>query len=327
MSESQSDTPAVWVMTDGRAGNVACATGLAEALGYPFIEKTITLKPPFLWMPPSLWVFRTLGIDVANSDALDPPWPDLLITCGRRSVGTALEIKRRSGGHTKAVHILDPHLDPGRFDLVSAPAHDRLSGPNVISTQGSLNAVSDTRLAEAKELWRTTLGDLPGPRIAVLIGGRSKAYEFDKSDAEAVAATLLTLQRESGGSLMVTASRRTGPEAGQALRDRLTGSDIFFWDGAGENPYWGFLAWADHIVVTGDSVNMTSEALATGQPVYTVDMRPKGGRAGKLERFHAGLRDAGLTRSFDGTLSAAGQTPLRETEKVAARVRELLSAR
>lgn len=314
----------VWVITDGRAGNVVSARGLADAVGLPYVEKVIALARPHVWMPPALWVFRSLGIDRSGSDPVEPPWPDLIISCGRRAVGTVLEIKRRSGGRTHTVHIQDPHVDLSRFDLIAAPAHDNLSGPNVVTTLGGLNSVNGARLSLARDNWRDRLQVLPEPRIAVLIGGRSRAYDFTRADAEMLAGQLLDLQRATGGGLMITASRRTGADAGELLRERLSGADIDFWDGQGDNPYLGYLAWADHLIVTGDSVNMTSEALATGRPVHTVAMRPIGNRAKKFECFHESLRKAGLTRPFDGTLTGTARPPLRETETVAARVREMI---
>ena len=73
---------------------------------------------------------------------------------------------------------------------------------------------------------------------------------------------LLQAARECGGSLAVTTSRRTGKQNEAILREGLNGVPLLFWDGKGENPYLGFLALADAIVVTDNSVSMVSEACA-----------------------------------------------------------------
>ena len=59
----------------------------------------------------------------------------------------------------------------------------------------------------------------------------------------------------------------------------------FVWDGTGENPYYAFLAAADAIVTTEDSV---TEAAGTGKPVYV--QRLKGGST-RIGRFHQLMRD------------------------------------
>src|SRR3546814_20453175 len=84
-----------------------------------------------------------------------------------------------------------------------------------------------------------------------------------------LAGQLATLARDGWG-LMITPSRRTGRRNEEILRRALAGLPAEIWDGAGENPYFGSLALADHVVVTGDSVNMVSEAASTGKPVHVV---------------------------------------------------------
>ncbi len=71
------------------------------------------------------------------------------------------------------------------------------------------------------------------------------------------------------------------------------------WDGTGDNPYFAFLALADAIVVTEDSVNMVTEAAGTGKPVYVQSLP---GRSTRLARFHRLMQERGATRPFEGRL-------------------------
>jgi mitochondrial fission protein ELM1 len=254
---------ATWILTDGRAGMRGPAVGLAEATGLDFTEKRVVPAKPWVWLPTRFWPPGISGLG-RGSDPVDPPYPDLLISCGRRAVGPARWLRARSRGRIFAVHILRPYVDTAAFDLVVAPAHDRLTGPNVLPVTGSLNRVTDAQLAKAAAHFASMFTHLPHPRIAVLIGGPNRVYRIDQAAIDRLADNLLRLVREHGASLAITASRRTGPAMMTRLRDRLRDAPAFIWDGDGENPYFGLLGLADAIVVTGDSVNMISEACTTG---------------------------------------------------------------
>ncbi len=310
-----------WVLTDGKTGMDAQALGLAEAVGLPIEGKTLDLAAPWSWIPPALWPPGVIGHSGAGSD-LAPPWPDLLISCGSNAVGPALELKRRTGGRAVAVHIQHPHVPLGRFDLIAAPMHDRLSGPNVIQTRGALNRVTPERLARAADTMRDEVGDLPRPLIAVLVGGSNAAFDLTPAVMRPIAEALARVAADTGGALLVTPSRRTGPENVAVLKEVLAGVSGTIWDGNGDNPYFGYLAVADAIVVTGDSVNMVSEACMTGRPVHVIDLPGRGGD--KFRRFHERLREDGLTRPFQGSLENWTYAPLDDTHRVAAAVRRLL---
>ena len=73
---------------------------------------------------------------------------------------------------------------------------------------------------------------LPHPRIAVLLGGESQAFSFPPELAASSARRSLQAARDSGGSLLVTPSRRTSPEALRALAATIAGVPHFVWDGS-----------------------------------------------------------------------------------------------
>jgi mitochondrial fission protein ELM1 len=108
------------------------------------------------------------------------------------------------------------------------------------------------------------------------------------------------------------------------LRDSLAGLSCEIWDGTGENPYFGYLGLADAIVATADSVNMVTEACATGKPVHV--FHPPGGSA-KFRRFHRSFEEAGYTRPFAGKLEKWSYDPPRETARVAAAIRARLKVK
>ncbi len=312
-----------WIVSDGKAGMEVQCRGLAEALGFDPVVKRITVRWPWRWLPPLLISDPLVRIDPA-ADSLDPPWPDLLIASGRQTVALSIAMRRQSGGRTFTVQVQNPAVDPTNFDVVVAPRHDRLSGPNVVVTTGGLNLVTESRLATAVAQFGAGYAHLPHPRVAVLIGGNSKVHSLTAAATQRLASQLADLARREGAGLMVTPSRRTGESNVAILRQTLAGLSAEIWDGTGENPYYAFLAMADSIIVTSDSVNMVSEAATTGKPVFTVDL--DGGSA-KFRRFHETMRTEGITRPFAGTLAQWTYSPLNDTQRAADEIRRHLAAR
>ena len=101
------------------------------------------------------------------------------------------------------------------------------------------------------------------------------------------------------------------------------------WDGTGANPYYAYLAIADAVLVSADSVSMVSEAGATGKPVHVFALKPRFGGRGdvKFARFHAAMRAAGITRPFTGRIESWSYRPLDDTARAGAALRELVLER
>jgi len=321
--ETGSSAPIIWTLTNGHAGFESQVLGLAEAVGGTIVAKRVRPRMPWTHIPASIALPPLSAID-ATSDKLVPPWPDLLISCGRRTVGLALKIKLESAGRTFAVHIQDPLVDPRRFDLVAAPAHDGLEGANVITTAGAVHRVTPEKLAAAAEQFRPMLAHLPRPLIAVLVGGSNRRYQMTAATMANLSERLKLMCEKHSAGLAVTISRRTSAPCTAMLREKMADLPALVWDGHGDNPYLGFLALADAFVVTEDSVSMISEVASTGKPVYVAALEGGGGR---FRRFHMGLRAAGITRPLDGTLDDWNYTPPEDTAQVAAEVRKRMAER
>jgi mitochondrial fission protein ELM1 len=310
-----------WVVTEGYIGLENQALGVAEGLGLAPILKTVAARQPWRSLPPRLWVdrvgFRALAGELA------PPWPDVVVSCGGQAALAAYLIRRDSGGRTFTIHVQKPALPAREFDVLVVPKHDGLTGPNVIVTEGAVHRVTRAKLAEAAERFAARYAHLPNPRVAVLIGGSNNRYRLTAERMRVLAGQLAALAK-GGAGLMVTPSRRTEPEAARILAEALAGLSADIWDGAGENPYFGLLGVADAILVTRDSVSMTSEAAFTGKPVHVIDLD---GNSRRIERFHAHMQQQGYTRRFTGKLESWTYTPPDDTAMAAARIKPLLEAR
>jgi mitochondrial fission protein ELM1 len=308
---------AIWAVSDGRAGIEGQVTGLAEAVARLRPAAVTIKRVAWNWGAGGLpWRLHALPrLTLSKESGLAPPWPDIWIAAGRATLPLSTRMGRWSQGRSFVVQVQDPRLDPARFDLVIPPAHDQLAGANVYPITGSPHGVTPEKLAEARRRFAGRLGGLPGPRIAVLVGGASKAYDLSSERAAVLAREIAQLVNESGGSLMLTFSRRTPLPARARMTAGLRDLPGEIWDETGENPYLGYLAHADHVLVTEDSTNMAVQAATTGKPVHLLTL--DGGSA-KFRRLHDELEELGAARPFSGMLEDWTYAPLAETDRAAA---------
>ena len=317
----------IWALIDDRAGNTGQTLGVAEALGCEFRQIRVNYTPA-VRLPNLVRAASLLGVDPESQARLrsEGTVPGLVIAAGRRLAPVARWIKAQGQG-TALCQIMDPGW-PGRgdFDLIAIPAHDgnAIAGSNILRVVGAPHRIAAPRLDTARAAWADRLDAVRAPRIAVLIGGATKDCPFSEARAAALGKSLAGLAAALGGQIMLTTSRRTGRAAEGALLAELPDSVWSYrWGDAGENPYFGFLAWADILVVTGDSMSMVSEACGTAKPVL-IDA-PKAETSAKHARLHADLvarrralrLDAG-TDTLLAALPGLDCTPLNAAHDVAA---------
>ncbi len=259
--------PEVWLLVGDRVGDNRQTETLAAALGWPTQRKYACVKPDFAHSKPK--VLATLEhVDEGKSDPLAPPWPDLVVTMGRRLSMVALWIAQRSGGRTRTVLLGKPSGRLDDFDLVVPSGENPLPRcPNVLPIRLPLTRVDEGALEEARVRWTPRLASLPRPLTALLVGGPTRPYRFDGRAGEALAAG--AAEAAGAGTLFATTSPRT-PTAVQAALERglPPGSRLHrFSPDAAENPYLGLLALADRFVVTADSISMMVEVARLGRPL------------------------------------------------------------
>jgi mitochondrial fission protein ELM1 len=312
-------SPRTWTLTDGHAGNVRQAAALAHALALPARDWTLQTRVPWKQLAPRLLPGSDSAFGPQFQAALAHA-PALAIGCGRQAA-LATRVLGLHGART--IQILDPRVRPRHWDLVIAPDHDGLRGPNVLTLLGSLHPVDGAWLADARHRF-PQLGALPGPRTALLVGGPSAHASLEVSDIQRICMTVDPAVQREDGTLMIATSRRTPAAVVAMLRQRYAGTRHLLWcdDGDGANPYAGLLGWAGRIVCTADSVNMLSEACATHAPVFV----PAPERVhGRPQRFLRALLARGRIQALDEELDPFEVVPLRETARVAAQVRQRLS--
>ncbi|MCH8490260.1 MAG: mitochondrial fission ELM1 family protein [Oceanicaulis sp.] len=312
----------IWALTTGEAGMRTQARGLAARISASYEDKLFPLPAPWSWLPGHLAPFALMR---AAPHGLAPPWPDLLITCGRRSVAAALAIRRASRGRTRLVHIQNPQAPARLFDLVIPMKHDRLEGPNVLPVATALHPFTPEVLAAARAEWAGALKPDSRPLLGVMIGGPTGRMEMTEDVVDGVLSAVSAFREQTDGRVRITPSRRTPEPVRARLREAALADEfVDVWSGEGANPYAGMLACCDRFLVTGESVSMVSEALSSGAPVHVARLPGMGARHQAFLDMLEG--DGAISRLSGGALDLGhtGTGPTDPGELAAARVRALL---
>lgn len=300
----------LWIcVEDGLKGTENQLLAVAEHLATGY--RMISIRPG--------WVMRLLAPYCGGGKwlkiAADTPAPNIILGAGRQAVQPCLWLKKQYPD-AKLVFLQDPKWMRGRFDLIAAPAHDALTGKNIVTTHAAPTSVTPERARVAADCW-PDFADMPRPVTTVLIGGNSKTHSLTPDILDHHLDRLGALP----GSLLITASRRSGAQAfhrlGQFAKSR---PNTFVWDGEGENPYMAMLGHADRIVVTQDSVSMISDATSTGKPVFLL---PLAGGSKKFTRFYDHMSALNAIRPFDERLESEAYQPLTDAETVAEAIKSL----
>lgn len=316
-------TPNIWGLVDDRAGHSTQTVGLLEHLGVPYSKKTMHYNA--LAALPNL--FNPSGLAHLTKESLEeiaPPYPDMVVAAGRRLAPVLRAIKRASPD-TITIYLMWPDKING-LDLIIAPRHDNPPPyKNVIETSAPLTAITEKGLNAARVTFTQHVAHLPKPWIAVCLGAPIKGMEYTLDDWRSMIAKCQRLARK--GALLITTSRRTPLEVEEMLEREITGPSYlhFYHAGSSYNPYTGFLACADAICVSGDSLSMCAEAVATGKPLFI--HAPEHATAYKHLAQHQVFYDNKLAMPLDARARVGWQPEAgaRDMEKVVAEIKRRFS--
>jgi mitochondrial fission protein ELM1 len=299
----------LWLLKHRRGGDLAQMRHLAAMLcegpgdegssSWAVEEKQLVFRFPKLVRLSSAayWL-----LDSEKSDRLDQPWPDAIIVAERTAAWVAKALKARAGDQTKIIAVGRPAGQIASFDLILATAQYGLPAAQNVVTLPLPLATSSSARSEEREILLRRMAGKPRPWIAVLIGGSVPPDQLDERAVTQIAEAAHRRVRESGGSLMVLTSPRTGRRCEEDIRRSLHATDLLLaWNAAAKpNLYGAVLAEADFFLVTSDSISMTAEALSTGKPVSVV-MLP--------QKFSLGLRFASALNQSAG-IAVASPAPM-----------------
>ena len=283
------DAPRIWLITGDRLGDNAQAETLMAAIGLPFERRYVRVKAPWIKGKPKV-VPSLHHLDLDASDALTAPWPDVVVTVGRRLTMVARWIQEQSGGRSRIILIGKPSGSTRYYDLIVTSAEIQIPPHDNVHRIGlPLLKVDREKVAQAADTWRERFATLPRPLVAILVGGPTNPFVFNRG----VTRRLLQIARDvrsRGGTPYFTTSPRTPPDATAELRKALPeGTQFFEWQrGATDNPYHALLGLADEFVVTGESVSMLVEVAQLARPlaIFSLPFGPLG-RIDQLRRVAA----------------------------------------
>jgi len=239
--------------------------------------------------------FRAENLPRSKRERYAPPWPDLVLIAGGRSVIDARRIRRASGGKSRVVCLGRPWAPLAWFDLVITTPQYRLpAAGNVITLDLPLNL--PPKVAEqALAYWRGEFAELPRPMLGVLLGGDSGSYRFDAVSAVRIANTVNALVARAGGSAVLVGSPRTPAAALETITRALdVPARVHAFKPEVKNPFGPLLRLADALLVTRDSASMLAEACHAGKPVALIDLneRTRSRLNGRLRALTPGLSRA-----------------------------------
>ena len=271
----------IWSVTDGSQGMISQVMGLSKQISPNIREIKIDLIFPWNKLQPGFlpiykWIFK-------NKIPHDEK-PDILISCGRKSVYFSLYCKKKYHKLFN-IHIQNPKISAKNFNYIISPNHDNFFGSNVLNSVGALHHFSKGNKSISSEL------------LTCIVGGDNQHYYFDDKDADKLCEKLLELKKNHLNiNLKVITSRRTS-ELVKNIIDKRLKNIASIWNGEGENPYTEAIKSSSFFIVTSDSTSMISEAAISGKPIYIYHL-PFKRKSVRISNFHDEFSKIGITRDL-----------------------------
>lgn len=321
---------AVWVLLGPHKGDNNQVLALAEALGLPF--RVLDLR--YKWFAHLPAVCRSASIyqlEEESRRAIRAPWPSLVLGIGQRSGPVARYIQKASAGRAKTVRLGDPMVSHRLFDLVITTTQYAVrGGDNVVRLPITITNEDTVQPNALEQRWLQTFAQ---PRRLLVIGGKTSLWRFGPDVITNAVSILKRRAAIEGGSVLAVTSPRTSRALVEAAEAGLGCEAVV----EGDFPRYGaLLKAADEIHVTGDSVSMLSDAIASRKPVGLIplepdylakilksagDVRGRPFRMRDLEKFWTDLR----SRELVGTLESpkCGTLDISPMEVAVAAVRAI----
>ena len=305
------------LLTEGMHGMISQVEGLAKALDIEFIHQKVELNSFWKLIPPNLTPVSKLvfkKIDISDFD--------IIISCGRKSVIPSIYLKKSSKKKIFNIHIQDPKVSLGNFDLVIAPEHDNLIGKNVITSKGAIHYLT---LDEIKNNHNYLADKLKKNHeyILLVLGGPNKYYDYEDQNLINIFGIIKKILNNNNLQAIVIPSMRT-PKKTINLANEHLGLENLIINNVDKKAYLSGLSLAKYIVVTCDSTSMISEAALTGKPIYIADI-PAKRKDERFKKFRDLFSELNITKNLNEKLEIWSYKSLNETTRIAEKIKKYIS--
>ncbi len=304
------------LLTEGLHGMISQVEGLAKALDLNYFHEKVELNSPWNLVPPSLtpkkkFIFK----NQINKEY------DVIISCGRKSVIPSIVLKKNSNKKIVNIHIQNPKVSLENFDIVVAPDHDSLDGPNVLISKGAIHYLTLDEIEKAKDYLVSKI-EKQKEVVTLILGGPTKYYNYDNESMIQIFSKINKQILEKNMQLIIIPSNRTPEKIIQFAKEYFNKNRLII-DNVDKQAYLSSLALAKYIVVTCDSSSMISEAALTGKPVY-VAMIPAMRNDKRFKKFRDLLESMNIIRKLEDSLDTWSYEKLDETNRIAKQIKEKL---
>ena len=272
----------IWAVTDGSQGMISQVMGLSKQISPNIREIKIDLIFPWSKLQPGFlplykWIFKN---KIPNDER-----PDVLISCGRKSIYFSLYCKKKFHKLIN-IHIQNPKISEKNFDYIVSPNHDNFFGSNVLNSVGALHHFNKKNV------------NLNSKLLTCIVGGDNQHYHFNYKEANLLCKKLLDLKKNQPNiNLKIITSRRTSKLVKKIINQKLK-NIANIWNGEGKNPYEDAIHISSFFIVTSDSTSMISEAAISGRPIY-IHHLPFKRKSVRISNFHDEFSKKGITRDLN----------------------------
>ncbi len=303
------------LLTEGMHGMISQVEGMAKALNTEYSHKIVRLNFPWNFIPPKFTpVSQAILKDkiyITNNEK-----PDLIISCGRKSVIPSIFLKKKNP-KIFTIHIQDPKVNLKNFDAIVAPEHDNLKGENVYNSKGAIHYITELEISKARQYLADKIKS--EKIVSLILGGPNKYYKFDKAELVEIFNEIKKIFVSDGYKIIIIPSMRTPKKIiDLAIREMSSCGHVV--NKVDKQAYLSAYALANYVIVTCDSTSMISEAATSGKPIFVAHMKPKKDNY-RFIRFFELFKQMGITRDLGKKVETWTYIKHNEAQRIALEIK------
>ena len=303
------------LLTEGMHGMISQVEGMAKALDTEYIHKIIKLSFPWNLIPPKFTPISNIilkdKIYIDNNEI-----PDLIISCGRKSVIPSIFLKKKNP-KIFTIHIQDPKVNFKNFDAIVAPEHDNLKGDNIYNSKGAIHYITEKEINKAKQYLADKIKS--EKIVSLILGGPNKYYSFDSNQVINIFNEIKSIFISNGYKVIIIPSMRTPKEIIDLAMKEMGGFGYVV-NKVDKQAYLSAYALANYVIVTCDSTSMISEAATSGKPIFVAHMKTKKNNY-RFKRFFELFKQMGITRDLGEKVETWTYNKHNEAQRIAIEIK------